>query len=654
MGRVGLPAALAQLALVEVAPGEARGGDLGEVERRRLVDDPLGDRLAEGPAELGDPSLRQAMYNWEDFFIARIHGRADVPETMVLDSSDYLRTENDPYYIEFLTHVLTRFKCLFLGYSFVDPAINRVLQVVEQRVGPTFSAMHLAVLPGSADHLAARLAKFNVATIFYDSGGGHDVLWKVIRDVLTLSRQRGSSPQHYYPPVLEPARRLLASCYARMRLGASLQPVKRIVIEGIVLGLLAEMQSASQDKLIERLRNIIALTTSEAEAVILDGTDGLLERGVIGRTGDDFIIVTAPENRLEDERSVLASGVCARLRVREGYTAAADDIVLIKVILEDTVLLRGWDLGASLAGANLTPDFDVSPILRAAISYRAAHLSDPSRERLARAGLDLLQRPEPEEARILVRLGRLAFGVEIALERGRSTLSHTMTLPEIVYLDSNVVLPAMCEGHPYRSAYLEAIRKLRDAASRAGGDIKVRILDVFLNEIMSHRSIAIRSVREQLLENVATLDKYVSYMGAENVNVFLTSYLSLAHSGDKLSFAKYLSRIAPYQTERELSDFLTRFGIETSKTLPRGIDEQSAFMKIVNELALGYQREAAGLYDRKPDILIQHEAAQLARLKVDLDRSRRSVFVTATAACDDSQAVRFWGIPEALCCRTSV
>ena len=38
MGGVGLPASLAQRGLVDVAPREARRGDLGEIERGRPVD----------------------------------------------------------------------------------------------------------------------------------------------------------------------------------------------------------------------------------------------------------------------------------------------------------------------------------------------------------------------------------------------------------------------------------------------------------------------------------------------------------------------------------------------------------------------------------------------------------------------------------------
>ena len=41
-----MPTALAQVGLVD-GSGEARGGDVGAVERGRAVDDPAGDRLAE-------------------------------------------------------------------------------------------------------------------------------------------------------------------------------------------------------------------------------------------------------------------------------------------------------------------------------------------------------------------------------------------------------------------------------------------------------------------------------------------------------------------------------------------------------------------------------------------------------------------------------
>ncbi len=105
-------------------------------------------------AELGDPSLKQAIYNWREFFIARVHGRVEVPRTMVLDVSDYQRTENDPDYVEFLVHILTRKICLFIGYSFVDPAMSRILEVVDLRVASGFPEAHAALLPRSAEQLA--------------------------------------------------------------------------------------------------------------------------------------------------------------------------------------------------------------------------------------------------------------------------------------------------------------------------------------------------------------------------------------------------------------------------------------------------------------------------------------------------------------------
>ena len=75
---------------------------------------------APATAELGDATLRQALYKWNSFYIARIHGRAEVPKSIVIATEDYDRLEQDSDYTEFLFHVLTRTACLFVGYSFVD------------------------------------------------------------------------------------------------------------------------------------------------------------------------------------------------------------------------------------------------------------------------------------------------------------------------------------------------------------------------------------------------------------------------------------------------------------------------------------------------------------------------------------------------------
>lgn len=130
--------------------------------------------------ELDDATMRTANFK-TDFYIARLHGRAEVPESMVLDDQDYRDLfENRPY-MEFVTHILTRYSCIFLGFSFMDPAIRFVLEAIEKRLTPNYPESHLALLPKLDNSpLASELTKFNISVLFYDPSGNHEALWQGI------------------------------------------------------------------------------------------------------------------------------------------------------------------------------------------------------------------------------------------------------------------------------------------------------------------------------------------------------------------------------------------------------------------------------------------------------------------------------------------
>src|SRR5208283_3961040 len=64
----------------------------------------------------------------EEAFIARIHGRAELPDSMVLYPSAYDQLLQNKAYKDFLATLLNERSCLFLGFSFLDPAIRHVLR----------------------------------------------------------------------------------------------------------------------------------------------------------------------------------------------------------------------------------------------------------------------------------------------------------------------------------------------------------------------------------------------------------------------------------------------------------------------------------------------------------------------------------------------
>ena len=380
-------------------------------------------------AELGDPSLRQAIYNWKDPYIARVHGRAEIPTTMVLDQTGYQRTEGDADYLEFLIHILTRTRCAFLGYSFVDPAIHRILAVTDVRVATAFAVEHLAILPASGVDLVARLARYNIRVLLYDDRNGHDALWHAIRQALNYYRDGGSKPAASFPEPFESAHRILAASYARAVMAPQAVPLRMIVLEGLTLGILADSDGLTRLEVAERLRRIVPMKSTEAEESVHPAVDRLVKDGVIDERDRQLHLVKPPGNKIEPDLRDLGLGVANRVRVRHGFELHEVEREAIEKVLAHLVLSRGWDLAATLASAKRSDLFELSQPLDAAFARFGNRIERAYHAAAKEAIRDLLARPNSREAEILARLARLSFGVEVALERGRSTQIHALTLP---------------------------------------------------------------------------------------------------------------------------------------------------------------------------------------------------------------------------------
>lgn len=580
-------------------------------------------------AELGDPSLKQAIYNWKDPYIARIHGRAEVPRTLVLDQTGYERTERDFDYLEFLIHILTRTRCIFVGYSFVDPAIHRVLQVCDERVASGFPIEHLAVVPSNSKELRERLARYNIRVLLYDESADHEALWRAVRRALDRYKANEPKPPRPQPVPLASAHRFLAASYARSAMAPQAAPLKSVIAEGIVLGLLVETDGLTRIELAERLRRIIPMTSSEAERATHPAVDRLAQAEVIQERERQLWLLRPPENRITADIDALVVGVVNRLKVRCSVDADENHRTVVRQVLHSLVMSRGWDLAASLASAKRSDLFDLSGSMDTALGQFGSNLTPTQRDAMAESVRDLIERPTSKEASILTRLARLSFGVEIALERGRSTFVHAQTLPERIYLDASVLLPAITPGHPYRATYVAAIRRLQDAAGRAGVASRVLVLDSFLNEIVSHRANAIRLVEEGGLEDPDRLSRFIGFTRADYTNVYVGGYSSyVGRAAQPVSFQDYLNEVAPYQTEADVAAFLLREGIDPISSKPADPKEKDYLQSFGTELYAAYTNDVSQR-EPKAEILIRHEAQQLARLMREIETGARSVFVTA-------------------------
>ena len=121
------------------------------------------------PVEINDDTLRGTTFQRE-FFIARIHGRADVPQSMVVATEDYSNLRRNLEYEDFLLDTLRSRSCLFLAFSFFDPAIQEVLQLYKDRAGPVFQSLHSAIIPAPSLGLAQELQALNNRSCYLRTG----------------------------------------------------------------------------------------------------------------------------------------------------------------------------------------------------------------------------------------------------------------------------------------------------------------------------------------------------------------------------------------------------------------------------------------------------------------------------------------------------
>ena len=580
--------------------------------------------------ELGDASMKRAIY-WTDFYIARVHGRIEIPDSMVLCRDDYRRTEEDPSYQDFLLHVLTRYRCLWVGYSFVDPAITRIFELMCEVLPQPYTQLHLALLPSDCDpKLRGELARYNIEVVEYDPETDHEDLWESIKEA---QRQIRTSPREAPDKVesLPGLGRFLASCYSRLKLGVKAEPLVEIVAEGIVAQEIADsgLKGTAKSVLRQSLRKYFGLADSQLDHVVTKAVDGLIEKELCVQ--DQDVLVCRPDKLKEFDVAMdtLVEGVDNRLKVREGVDADQRLRKSIVDIMHRLFLTRGWDLGAHFAGGCPSSTFEAWEQIESLLGTFAKRISPDLSKAVANAIFDLFRHPEDREAELLADIGRIAFGVELVLNNSRSIAAQLFLIPETLYLDANVLMPAIVEGHPYSPVYADAISRLQDAAAVTGGSIRVFTAKEFLNEIVSHRRLAIRHVREHGLETPDRLRRHILISGADRTNVYIGAYASwVGRRKEDISFMEFLNKVAPYTSEDSLAIFLEKQGVRTITLTFIADEERSRYQQFRTALHAAYE-DSIDYTSSKARVLIDHEASQLTRLILDIESGRKPIFVTA-------------------------
>ena len=578
----------------------------------------------------GDESFKQVQW-CTDPFVARIHGGTELPTSIVLTSKDFETLSGDSVYLDVLVHLFTRKNVLFLGCSFADPAVRAVFEHINKQYGPTPPGLHMALIPDDVDHeFIQRLNRMNVDAIRYDAADHHRAVWEAIDTYCSKSSSPIASNAALAETAIAPfaaAKRYLASCYARVRLSGRLHPLREAVVEGMVSSIIQSYapKAVAEGDVINAVHRELGIQIDAARELVGVAIGRLIEERLCRghKEGGSRKIAWSGEaddsNKLDLALNVLVESAVDRAVVQEGLHPKRDLTESLKNFFREMVLQRGWDLGAAFASNKALEEINISKLLHQTCPF----LSLTEVESLKRVCNKMLATPTEAEAKVLAELGRASFALELAIQCPRNTLFHSSVLPQKVYLDANVLMPALTYGHPYHDVYRSTIERLRQAAAQSAGHVHIIASYGFLNEIVSHRRLAIEEVEGWGQNFREGIIKEALYYGTANMNVFVGAYANVAQTEKDLEFSDFLSRYAPYSTEKELAQWMRQRGvIVQSDNQMRG----SEYASISHELQKAY---SADLASGKSVRLIEHDAVQISSLHSDQQQNKRSIFVTA-------------------------
>jgi len=582
----------------------------------------------------GDVSFKNATFA-EPPFVCRVHGGIEDPTAIVLTQTKFNELEKDDYYKDVLTQAFKDRKMLMMGFSFADPAILSILQSINRSYGPLAMGSHLAIMPSDVgDEIKGLLIRLNIEALYYDHPQGdkaHDALWALIDEVgssiVHETKEKNVPVDFVGSQPFDAAKKYLAACYARSDLGAGIHPLREAIVEGMVSSIIqrSHPKSTPLKDIVSKIHADTNLSMEESNRLVTAALNALVNENLClwhRRSGEQKVTWQGNlegADKLERDITSLVNSALTRAFVEEGYRATADVKNGLQKFFAQLVLQRGWDLGAAFASGRVPNALNIDQLMFSVC--RTQPTTDV--QRMIRVCERLIHSPTAMDAEILGALGRASFGLELALQAPRSSLLLATTLPSRIYLDANVIMPAFVEGHTYHKVYSETISTLSRAASGLSST-KVFAIYEYLNEVVSHRRLAVVQFEENKENFKEDVMREAIFSGSTNLNVFVGAYANLVHSGLDVEFDEYLQRYAPYTNEDELSTWLTAQNVYVVKRNIRVMTGMQA------EASLQLQKAYASMIKTDKDVrLIEHDARQLSLLAADIEAGHRAVLVTA-------------------------
>jgi len=566
--------------------------------------------------------LKAASYS-KKRYVVHLHGATQVPELIVLSRSDYAPLDSMEEYKLYLRHLFRDFTVLFVGYSFRDPDINLFLDYLRKYQGLPGDGPAIALVPASDHEMQTRLRETGIKPVPVEVDGKDIRLWEALRKVAEEVRRRCGG-QIVEAVVSEREQSLvvhsLAAVYAYYRVGRD-QPVRDTVIGGIALSIISQLadkeRRASVEAIERRLAQVLFLTSSSAQEFLGDALQRLEAAQIVVREDRQVRLLQYDEKPLKTDFQFLIRRLRDRAQVR--YNVAIPPDVDLEAFLVQMLLGRSLGIAHSVVRQRPIEVVDLDDALGQAFAAAIGQSAPGWRGPLFAATKSLLSAPTGDEASTLASLARMVMMTDVVINA--PTLKSFSGFADVakIFLDANVLMPALLPNHPRQTAYSEILASARERGAR------VIASTAFVNEVASHRYGALQAYKLGGFDDRATFTRYVQLFGSDGINAFLGAYAGWLTRGGEGSFANFLREFAPYENEAALTRFLQERGIEV---VDFAFDRDIEGGRIARwEAALRDQYRDQD--NPKPRTLIWHEARQVEALLVSMDQRSPAWFVTA-------------------------
>jgi hypothetical protein len=477
--------------------------------------------------------------------LIHIHGRAALPDLMVLGSMSYARLTSREAYKQLLRDVFLNYSVATIGFSFSDPPFIKLLEYIDEQLGGAGRQSHLAILPQDSPVDKVLLRRVNFDLILYDSSKGHAYV--------------GECVKHLARPIEPPSVTVATSALPDqgridqlVRMLVSLTSKHRHQTFDMAAGAIVanEIQSRPQrsDVLIKRISRGYGLSKELAEKLISRGVAALVEANSLESPVEPFQLVG--QSALPPPYPEITKTLKARvlsINRTAGRNAQVQEAALD--LVRKAMIVQGMTAARSFLNEDRPDAYLLSQVVDAALALTPVSSTNNV---IRQAVVEVLRDPTPEVSRELFYLANAAFALETVFLNPVET-DIGAALGWRLYLDSNVTMRALhpaCDPSGGFSKLLGRMKRLR---------VPLLMLGPLLDEMLTHVELIQRQT--EALAKKERIDEYLATAPAREHSPILRWYSWGANLGHWSTYTEFRNKSGLADRER-IKLYLADLGVK--------------------------------------------------------------------------------------------